>query len=63
LQGAYSTFLIMEKCMKSETNSMVGGVIMLCGLVVLLSVPMIIGHYALPSVAPVTVQADASNAH
>ena len=43
--------------MKAENNSMAGGIFMLCGLIMLLTVPMVIGHYALSpaTVAPATV--------
>lgn len=45
--------------MKNEKNSMAGGVFMLFSLVMMLSVPMVIGHYTLKPAQPV-VQADAS---
>ncbi len=47
--------------MNTEKSSMAGGVFMLFGLVVMLSVPMVVGHFALKAAPQVTVQADASN--
>ena len=47
--------LFMEKCMKMKKDTMTGGVLMLCGLVVLLGAPMVIGHFALKH-APAMVE-------
>lgn len=48
--------------MKADTHSMTGGVVMLFGLVVLLAVPMVVGHFALKSSAEPALHANASQA-
>lgn len=48
--------------MKADKSSMAGGMLMLFGLVMMLSVPMAIGYVVLKP-APAVVQADASLAH
>jgi hypothetical protein len=40
-------------------NPMAGGLVMLFGLVVMLTVPMAIGHYTLTPIAPPSLHADA----
>ncbi len=47
--------------MKTKDNSMAGGVLMLCGLVILLTVPMVIGHFALSPAAPAPIQVSSAN--
>jgi len=46
--------------MKAEKNSMAGGVFMLVGLVVLLAVPMVLGHFVMVPAVVETVQASAA---
>jgi hypothetical protein len=46
--------------MKTNNGSMAGGVWMLVSLVVMLTIPMVIGHFSLEKSPQVTVQADAS---
>lgn len=48
--------------MKAEQNSMTGGIIMLCSLVIMLTIPMIIGHYTLAAPAPAPIQVSAVTA-
>ena len=48
--------------MKTMNNSMSGGLMMLSALVLLLSVPMVLGHFTLKHEPVTIVQASAENA-